>query len=80
MMGIDLTAANGKHVCTGFGHWNDLLQKAEQLGWKPMGTVLTRDYYPYTDDDIAKWTGRYVSSDAQVILEEDALALASALR
>lgn len=79
-MGMDLRAANGKYACTSAAHWFDLLKKAEELGWEPMGTVLTRDYYPYSDDDIAKWPGRYVSNDAQVILEEDAKALAAALR
>lgn len=55
------------------GQWKTVLALASGFGWEPTGTQ--------PPDEIAsdKWDGRYMSSDAQEISQDDALALAAAL-
>jgi hypothetical protein len=73
-MGISFIPMNGKDLLDlSSWIWVDLLDIALENGWEPMGTVE-----PYGEADI-EWDGHYCSSDFQLVLEEDLLAIADAL-
>ncbi len=58
--------------------WVKVLSLAMSYGWQPMGTRLSLTFELY-DMEIEEWDGAYLTNDGQVVISEDALALAIAL-
>jgi hypothetical protein len=56
-----------------YASWSDILELAEQYGWRPTGTGPPRWAKK------AEWSGSYYSSDGQRFYARDAAALADAL-
>jgi hypothetical protein len=56
--------------------WPRLLDLARLYGWKPMGTQNELWLQEENDED---WDGDYCTNDGQIVLSEDAAALADAL-
>jgi hypothetical protein len=50
--------------------WRRALRLAERYGWRPAGTHV---------EDSGRWTGSYFSRAEQMVMAEDAVALAHAL-
>lgn len=57
--------------------WAKALELARLYGWQPMGTRPTPgvDFYKLGSD----WHGTYLTNDGQIVMGEDACALAAAL-
>lgn len=53
--------------------WRACFELALAFGWAPVGTVAHRDYS-------GPWRGTYFTNDLQEVTDEDARALAAALR
>ena len=59
--------------------WPMLLDLAEKYGWEPMGTTAELGLVGQPDHDPADWSGTYFSNETQVVKEEDARNMATAL-
>jgi hypothetical protein len=73
-MGYDLHNSVGAyHNWNSLGWWH-LLHLARQYGWMPRGTERPRDW-----PDAEKWNGSYFRNAGQIVIAEDASALAESL-
>jgi len=70
-MGYDLQGRGGASFNT--AAWSMCLNVATAFGWEPAGTVDP-------DDCNREWGGAYFSNDYQQVTDDDARALAAALR
>lgn len=70
-MGMDLEGQNLRYFRFGMLGWANVLDLAQSYGWQPRGTVLKIDNL---------WKGGYSTNDGQTVTEEDARAMAEALR
>ena len=73
-MAIDLRNENGATIRISSGHWAVYLTLAETFGWRPAGTRRPRLLAPEVE-----WSGRYDSSDGQVVPDAEAKQLAQIL-
>lgn len=73
-MGVDLRNNAGNTIKLTYRHWAVMLTRAETFGWQPAGTIAPKDW-----DGTDEWTGRYDSSDGQLVTDEDAKNLAKHL-
>jgi hypothetical protein len=62
----------GGCVSLSLGQWSDILKRANQHGWEPMGTRVPKSKDP-------KWEGYYCSNDGQLVVSADARLMAAAL-
>ena len=64
--------------------WSRILSLARFYGWQPMGTLPPFIHNlrkpTYTDGANGAWDGTYLRNEGQIVRDEDALALAIALR
>jgi hypothetical protein len=70
-MGYDLQGRGGASF--NIAAWSMCLDVATAFGWKPAGTIGP-------DDCDGEWGGGYFSNDYQQVTDDDARALAAALR
>ena len=73
-MAIDLRNAAGGSIRVSNGHWAVYLTLAEAFGWRPAGTQRP----PSLPADV-QWSGRYDSSDGQIVANSEAKLLAEIL-
>ena len=73
-MAINLRNESGATIRIGSGHWAVYLTLAETFGWRPAGTRRP----PLLAPEI-EWSGRYDSSDGQVVPDVEAKQLAQIL-
>ena len=59
--------------------WVKVLSLAVSYGWRPMGTRLLA-VFEFNDLEAEDWDGTYLTNDGQVVIQEDALSLAVALK
>ncbi len=62
----------GGCVSLSLGQWSDILKRANQHGWEPLGTRIPKSKDP-------KWEGDYGSNDGQLVVAADARSMAVAL-
>lgn len=62
----------GGWVSLSLGQWSDILKRAKQHGWEPLGTRIPKSKDP-------KWEGDYCSNDGQLVVAADARLMAAAL-
>jgi len=72
-MGIDLIGHGD--LSLHWQAWRACFELALAFGWQPAGTVAPSGYA-----QPARWTGTYFTNDLQEVCDDDALALAAALR
>ena len=72
-MGMDFIAPHGTEM-TNWTGWREIYGLAVEFGWEPAGTICPDGCDP------ENWEGDYFSNDGQLITDEDAAALAAALR
>lgn len=89
-MGVDLISLRGKEdndIHFNWAGWTYVTRLAVQYGWNPAGTKQE----PFEAQDITtgevttikpdpKWEGGYHSNDGQLVTDEDARAMAEALK
>jgi hypothetical protein len=73
-MGVDFISDHGD-TSFNWPAWRGCFELALAFGWKPAGTVAPCDY-----DGPGRWDGTYFRNDLQAVTDEDASALAVALR
>lgn len=71
-MGVDFIR-HGDDLSLNWQAWRACFELARAFGWAPVGTVAHRDYS-------GPWSGTYFTNDLQEVTDEDARALAAALR
>ena len=74
-MSYDFTGVAGTEWGTNAQGWRLILHLAERFGWQPAGTT--------PPDDLPaglRWEGNYFGNEGQRVADEDAVALAAALR
>jgi hypothetical protein len=72
-MGVDFIGHGGFSLP--WPAWRACFELALAFGWQPAGTVAPSGY-----PETARWTGTYFTNDLQEVCDDDALALAAALR
>jgi hypothetical protein len=73
-MGVDFIG-QGDHLSLHWQAWRACFELALAFGWSPVGTVAPCDY-----PGPARWCGTYFTNDLQEVTDDDARALAAALR
>jgi hypothetical protein len=89
-MGVDLYGKHGGYVYMNWTNWEYCLETAYSYGWKPRGTVAAdpaflQDVYGpvregFQEPDYSEWDGSYFSNNWQIVTDDDARAIAEALR
>lgn len=63
--------------------WYGILERAQEFGWNPMGTILPEWEVGYLGmpgfEDLDMWYGEYWSDRCRLVVFEDALNMADAL-
>jgi hypothetical protein len=81
--GLDLTMSEaieiGDYARFNIDAWPMLLRMARSYGWKPAGTQPGPDYADHNLKPTVEWDGTYLTNDGQVVMAEDAAALADAI-
>jgi len=75
-MGIDLFGRGEAEARFSHDGWRNCLNLALAFGWRPAGTVHRHEYMGPPNG----WPGDYVTNDFQLVTDDDAKALATALR
>ncbi|MEA2906291.1 MAG: hypothetical protein QOI12_3678 [Alphaproteobacteria bacterium] len=73
-MGVDLISGHGDFSLH-WGAWRSCFELAITFGWQPAGTVAPCNYL-----GPGHWNRSYFTNDRQVVSDDDARALAMALR
>ena len=76
-MGMNLHNQSGEYHHFSMVVWPKLLELAESYGWEPLGTAKNPNHDEFYSSKT--WNGNYHANMGQVVLPEDALALADAL-
>jgi len=89
-MGVNLGGKHGGHFDMNWSNWRYCLKTAYRYGWRPLGTVaadpaLLREVYGPVregcqEPDYSEWDGDYFSNESQIVTDDDARAIAEALR
>jgi hypothetical protein len=74
-MTVDLRGKGGS-VSMGSANWRVCLEIAHKYGWEPKGTRAP----DHVIGDPAQWDGGYGTNDFQMVTDDDARAIAEALR